>query len=89
VRQRLLVFLKPNPIAHSMRHPTCDLSKENAARRRLLSSILIIAGQAAINADFDFRRYAMKPMPQKPRIIIAHVEGSGTAEVTFVILKLP
>jgi hypothetical protein len=24
----------------------------------------------------------MKPTPQKPRIIIAHVEGSGTAEVT-------
>lgn len=23
------------------------------------------------------RRYAMKPSPQKPRIIIAHVEGSG------------
>jgi hypothetical protein len=22
----------------------------------------------------------MKPMPAKPRIIIAHVEGSGTAE---------
>ena len=27
--------------------------------------------QAAINAGFDFRRYAMKPMPAKPRIIIA------------------
>ncbi len=26
----------------------------------------------------------MKPTPQKPRIIIAHVEGSGTAEVTAV-----
>ena len=24
------------------------------------------------------RRYAMKPMPAKPRIIIAHVDGSGT-----------
>jgi hypothetical protein len=27
------------------------------------------------------RRYAMKPTPAKPRIIIAHVEGSGTAPV--------
>ena len=26
-----------------------------------------------------FRRYAMKPTPINPRIIIAHVEGSGTA----------
>ena len=26
----------------------------------------------------------MKPIPQKPRIIIAHVLGSGTAEVTAV-----
>src|SRR5258708_34131263 len=26
------------------------------------------------------RRYAMKPTPAKPRIIIAQVDGSGTAE---------
>jgi hypothetical protein len=39
----------------------------------------MIADQAAIDAGFDFRRYAMKPMPAKPRIIIADVEGSGTA----------
>jgi hypothetical protein len=25
-----------------------------------------------------FRRYARKPSPQKPKIIIAQVEGSGT-----------
>ncbi len=37
--------------------------------------------QVAINAGFDFRRYAVKPTPAKPRIIMAHVEGSGTAEV--------
>lgn len=29
------------------------------------------------------RRYAMKPRPQKPSIIMAHVEGSGTA-ATFL-----
>jgi hypothetical protein len=34
----------------------------------------MIADQAAINAGFDFRRYAMKPMPAKPRSIIAQVE---------------
>jgi hypothetical protein len=28
---------------------------------------------------FCLRRYAVKPRPQKPRIIIAQVEGSGTA----------
>ena len=40
-----------------------------------------IVDQAAIKAGFDFRRYAMKPMPAKPRIIMAQVEGSGTAVV--------
>jgi len=35
--------------------------------------------QTAINAGFDFRRYAMNPTPAKPRIIIAQVAGSGTA----------
>ena len=39
----------------------------------------MIADQAAINAGFDFRRYAMNPTPAKPRIIMAQVEGSGTA----------
>ena len=38
---------------------------------------------------FCFRRYAMKPMPKKPRIIMAQVEGSGTAPtpvVTFAVM---
>jgi hypothetical protein len=30
------------------------------------------------SAPSFFRRYAMNPTPAKPRIIIAHVEGSGT-----------
>ena len=34
----------------------------------------MIVDQAKRNAGFDFRREAAKP-----RIIIAHVEGSGTA----------
>jgi hypothetical protein len=56
----------------------CKSRKEKAARRRLFNFRPMIADQAAINAGFDFRRYAMKPRPAKPRIIIAHVEGSGT-----------
>jgi len=41
--------------------PTCDIEragrpKEKAARRRL--SILVIVDQAAINAGFDFGRWA-------------------------------
>lgn len=39
----------------------------------------MIVDQAAINAGFDFRRYAMKPMPAKPRSSIAHVDSSGTS----------
>ena len=27
-----------------------------------------------------FRRYAMKPIPKKPKIIMAQVEGSGTGD---------
>ena len=56
-------------------------AKTKAARRRLNSNPMIV-DHAAINAGFDFRRQAMKPMPAKPKIIIAHVEGSGTAVST-------
>ena len=34
---------------------------------------------AAINVGFDFRRYAIMPMPANPISGIAHVDGSGTA----------
>jgi hypothetical protein len=38
--------------------------------------------QATVTADpFCFQRCAGKPSPQKPRIIIAQIEGSGTAEM--------
>jgi hypothetical protein len=47
----------------------------------------MIVNQAAIKAGFDFRRYVMKPMPAKPRIIMAHVEGSGTAVVNGVTVR--
>ncbi|SRR6266702_3817559 len=49
----------------------------------------MIADNAAINAGFDFRRCAMKPTLKKPRIIMAHVEGSGTAEIFTVIGPTP
>jgi hypothetical protein len=61
--------------------------KEKAARRRLSNSNLTITNQVTSNAVFDFRRYAMKPMPAKPRIIIAHVEGSGTADTAVNTAK--
>ena len=51
--------------------------KRKAARRRLLNSNLMM-DQTNLNVGFDLRRYAMKPTPAKPRIIIAQVEGSGT-----------
>jgi hypothetical protein len=39
----------------------------------------MIFDQAATNAGFDFRREAIKPIPAKPKIIIAQVDGSETA----------
>jgi hypothetical protein len=47
-------------------------------KSRSKAAFLMIADQAAINTGFDFRRYAMKPTPAKPRIIMAHMVGSGT-----------
>ena len=45
--------------------------------------------QATLSAaPFCLRRCAMKPRPQKPRIIMAQVEGSGTAGAR-VAVKLP
>ena len=38
----------------------------------------------ALNAVCRLRRYAMNPSAQKPRIIIAQVEGSGTAATLAV-----
>jgi hypothetical protein len=35
---------------------------------------------AALSVILFFGRYAMKPMPAKPRIIIARVGGSATGE---------
>jgi len=39
-----------------------------------------IVGQADISAGFDLRRYAVRPMPAKPRKSIAQVEASGTPD---------
>ena len=61
----------------SAKHGSCRAKKKPPEGG--FSIQILMMDQAAINAGFDFRRYAMKPMPAKPRIIIAHVEGSGTA----------
>ena len=63
-------------------NPLPGRRKRKAARRRLFNACLLIDDQAAIKPGFDCRRYAMKPRPAKPRSIIAHVEGSGTAAVS-------
>jgi hypothetical protein len=47
-----------------------------------LNSDLLIVDQPKRNTGFDFRRYAMKPTPAKPSIIMAQVEGSGTADAS-------
>ena len=64
-------------------------AKRKSRPKAALNSNLMIEDQAAINAGFDFRRYAMTPMPAKPRIIIAHVEGSGTAAVSVSVPTSP
>jgi len=46
----------------------------------------MIVDQAAIKVGLDFRRYAMKPTPAKPRIIMAHVDGSGTPSVSVTVV---
>jgi hypothetical protein len=55
-------------------------------RPKAVSVFSMRIDQAAMSAIVLLRgrRYAMKPTPAKPKIIIAQVEGSGTAE-TFVV----
>jgi hypothetical protein len=53
----------------------CRDRQRKSARRRLHIRDLDF-NQVASAALF--RRYAMKPMPAKPRISVARVEGSGT-----------
>jgi hypothetical protein len=53
-------------------------SNKKTARRRSLHSRSDIV-QAKRNFGLLFRRYAMKPIPKKPMIIIAQVDDSGTA----------
>jgi len=39
----------------------------------------VVTISIGLNRQTVRRRYAMKPIPKKPRIVIAQVEGSGTA----------
>ena len=69
---------------HVSKVPTSDMrtsaaNQKKAAPKAALKFKPDDLDQAAINASFDFWRYAMKPTPAKPRIIMAQVEGSGTA----------
>ena len=49
--------------------------------RRMSPSNPMIVDHAVVNTGFDLRRKVMKPRPANPKIIMAHVEGSGTAAV--------
>jgi hypothetical protein len=53
-------------------------AKQKTARRRSLYSRFGF-DQTIRMVGLLFRRYAMKPTPKNPKIIIAQVEGSGTA----------
>ena len=74
---------------HSVRQSSSPLCQQATSRvqttqtksrpKAALNATPMGVDHAAIKAGFDFRRYVMKPMPAKPMIIIAHVEGSGTA----------
>ena len=58
--------------------------KRKAARGGLAKSIVV--AYAAFGAAL-FRRYAMKPMLAKPRIIIAQVDGSGAAAASVTVVE--
>jgi hypothetical protein len=65
------------------------IQKGKAARRRLFE-ISASRFQAKRNAGLAaLRRYAKKPMPKKPRIIMPQVAGSGTAETPAVPTAKP
>jgi hypothetical protein len=56
-----------------------DWEKGGSTRpERLLSPSPMFDLQARSHAGLELRRQAMKPMPAKPRSIIAQVDGSGT-----------
>ncbi|MEO8831736.1 MAG: hypothetical protein ABI407_05650 [Bradyrhizobium sp.] len=58
-------------IDHAVIVPADGAKREGTGHRFHLAS-----SYAAFNAILFFRRYAMKPTPAKPRIIIAHVSLS-------------
>ena len=59
------------------RHP----SNKKAARKGGLCLARCVRDQA--KRTVVLLRYDMKPTPRKPRIIIAHVDGSGTAATSI------
>jgi hypothetical protein len=55
------------------------LHEEKPSKGGAPNSTPMIVDHTTIDIRFVFRRYAMNPTAAKPRSIIAHVEGSGTA----------
>jgi hypothetical protein len=87
---------EPSPLGDKKRRPregraerrgatTGGGPNKKTARRRSIWILKMRAGDQAKRREGPrsacLRRYAMKPSPQKPRIIMAQVEGSGTAAV--------
>src|SRR5258708_26074107 len=71
-------IVRPTP--HVRKVATCDIEVHRPKEKPPcggLSNPKLRTDQAT--AILFLRRYAMKPRPANPRIIIAHVEGSGTA----------
>jgi hypothetical protein len=59
-----------------------ELESKTAPVRGRLSEIESNRNQVKRSSSSCLRRQAMKPIPAKPRIIIAQVEGSGTPDPT-------
>jgi hypothetical protein len=81
---QLLRVARPDGGSTSYRLQT----KTAPVRRRRSDSERDLGDQAVTRAWFlGDRRYIMKPIPRKPRIIMAQVEGSGTAVTTGVPIE--
>jgi hypothetical protein len=60
-------------------------SIESKSRPKAALFIGSVRYQAAFNVTRFLRRYPKKPSPAKPKIIIAQVDGSGTAEIVALV----
>lgn len=75
------ISVRDEPIAKT-------LPNKKTARRRSRCSICAFDQATASDiVPLRERRYVMKPTPAKPRIIMAQVEDSGTAETAVVTVR--